>query len=59
MRQLVFPIGPEYAGHRQCACGVWMLDDARPHCAVCELRRAPHVVRDGKRWVWVEGSVKP
>ncbi len=38
-----------YPGERQCACGVWMTDDARPHCAVCELRRAPHlVIVDGR-----------
>lgn len=45
-----------FDGERQCACGVWMTDDARPHCAVCETRRGPHVVARGDRWVWVEGE---
>lgn len=45
-------------GTRQCACGVWMTDDARPHCAVCEYARAPHMaMRDGV-CVWVPGESK-
>ena len=46
-------------GLRRCGyngCRVWMVDDDRPWCEVCKLKREPYVVvRDG-RWVWVEGE---
>ena len=46
-------------GYRLCGhngCRVWMADDARPWCAVCELARAPHVVVRGGEFVMVEGE---
>lgn len=45
-----------YPGKRQCRCGVWMADDARPHCAVCELRRAPHLVIVAGRYQLAPGG---
>lgn len=51
MTQLTLPNVQTHAYYapntRQCGhngCTVWMADDGRPWCAVCELRRAPHLV---------------
>ena len=41
-------------GRRQCACGVWMHDDERPHCSVCENARKPHLAMRNGECVWVQ-----
>jgi len=48
-------------GYRLCGhngCRVWMIDDERPWCEVCELAMAPHVVARDGGWVKVEGESK-
>lgn len=50
-------LGVEHTdGYRICGhmgCRVWMIDDARAWCAVCEAARQPHVNARGE---WVDGE---
>lgn len=48
------PAGVRLCGNK--GCRVWMIDDARPHCEVCQLARAPHLAVRGGVFVLVEGE---